>query len=323
MNRSSFLTLENLIRQTKMKRLLFFFTIFLVVHVSKAQQDPQFTHNMFSHIATNPAAAGSGDGICATLMHRLQWVGFDGAPVTSFFAVDAPVNLFGIKSGVGLTLINDEIGFGGNFDIKLAYAYRMNIAGGELGLGINFGIHNINQNAEFIWPEAPENDIPQVFNGSKFDMGVGVFYTNNRLFAGISSTHLLEPEHDLSGSQKTTINRHYYATGGYRFSTPLPELEVEPSVFLKTDLSGFQFSINTNVVYNKKFWGGVSYRVNDSVNALFGLELLNGLRLGYSFDITTSNIGRYSDGSHEIFLRYCFEISVPEYTQKYKSARFL
>ncbi len=308
----------------QMNRYLLLFAISFTVLIVKGQQDPQFSHNMFSHIATNPGAAGSEDGICATAMHRLQWVGMEGAPTTSFFAVDAAISPFGINSGVGLIFSDDKLGFEDNFDLKLAYAYHTMIAGGNLGIGMNFGILNKSFKGDWRFPDPSKSeDMPKESNDTNFDMDFGVFYRNNRLFLGISAKHLLEPELTINAQRSTKTKRHYYLTGGYRLSTPIPSLEVEPSAFIKSDASGFQFSINTNVVYNKKFWGGVTYRADDSVIALLGLELLNGLKLGYAYDITTSDVRKHSDGTHEIFLRYCFEISVPQYTQKYKSARFL
>lgn len=305
-----------------MNKLLLTLSILLAAIFSKAQQDPQFSHNMFSHIATNPGAAGAENAISATAIHRLQWVGFDGAPTTSFFAVDAAVSPFGIKSGVGLIFSDDKLGFEDNFDLKLAYAYRMNLADGTLGIGMNFGIVNKKLEGDWKFPDRTE-DIPQQANATAFDMGMGLFYSSKKIYVGVSSSHLLQPELTLAQQSTTKTKRHYYLTGGYNITTPIPGLEVKPSVFVKTDASSFQFSINTNVVYNKKFWGGVTYRADDSIIALLGLELVNGLKLGYAYDITTSDIGKYSDGTHEVFLRYSFEISVPEYTQKYKSARFL
>ena len=75
--------------------------------------------------------------------------------------------------------------------------------------------------------------------------------------------------------------------------------------------------------YNKRFWGGVSYRAGDAIVGIVGLELFNGVRIGYSYDFTTSRISKYSSGSHEITVGYCFDLSLDKSPQKYKSIRFL
>jgi type IX secretion system PorP/SprF family membrane protein len=156
-----------------------------------------------------------------------------------------------------------------------------------------------------------------------FDMDFGLFYTKGGFYGGLSASHLLSPTLALSEKQSTQLRRHYFAVSGYKFEAFSPSLEVVPSILVKSDGSSFQFSINTNVIYNKKFWGGVTYRAGDSVIAMLGLELVNGLKLGYAYDVTTSEMGKVSNGTHELMLNYCFELSVPQFTHKYKSARFL
>ena len=68
--------------------------------------------------------------------------------------------------------------------------------------------------------------------------------------------------------------------------------------------------------------GGLSYRTKDAVALLMGAELMNGLRVGYSFDLVTSAIGRYGYGSHEVFISYSVDIEKNR-SRKYKSVRFL
>ena len=110
--------------------------------------------------------------------------------------------------------------------------------------------------------------------------------------------------------------------GGYNIKLTDPLFELRPSFLFKSDLAGWQIDLNTNVVYDERFWGGISYRVNDAIALLMGLEMENGLRIGYSFDLVTSAIGRYGYGSHEIFIGYSLNLERSR-NQKYKSVRFL
>ena len=91
---------------------------------------------------------------------------------------------------------------------------------------------------------------------------------------------------------------------------------------LKSDLAGWQLDINTNLVYNDRLWGGITYRTQDAIALLMGLELINGLKVGYSFDLTTSAIARWGYGSHEIFIGYSVDLDRNR-SRKYKSVRFL
>jgi type IX secretion system PorP/SprF family membrane protein len=116
--------------------------------------------------------------------------------------------------------------------------------------------------------------------------------------------------------------RHYYLNGGYNIRLADPLFQLRPSFMLKSDLAGWQLDMNTNVVYNDRIWAGVSYRIQDAIAILIGMEMENGLRFGYSFDLVTSALGRNGFGSHEIFVSYSLNLEKNR-NQKYKSIRFL
>jgi type IX secretion system PorP/SprF family membrane protein len=104
---------------------------------------------------------------------------------------------------------------------------------------------------------------------------------------------------------------------------PNPNFELLPSAFLWTDGRLLQLSINTTVRYNKKVWGGVSYRAGDALTGLIGIELYNGIRIGYSYDFPMNDIRKSTSGSHEFMINYCFDLSMGRSSKRYKSIRFL
>jgi hypothetical protein len=63
--------------------------------------------------------------------------------------------------------------------------------------------------------------------------------------------------------------------------------------------------------------------VGGAMSALLGIELLNGIMVGYSYDLELSPLLKYNSGSHEITVRYCFDLSLDKSPQKYESIRFL
>ena len=97
-----------------------------------SQQDPQFSQNMFNHMAVNPGFAGSQGLVNATMMNRQQWIGFEGNPQTTMVSINAPINPFGIRSGVGFLFMDDRLGFEKNTTLMASYAYRMEIGSGIL-----------------------------------------------------------------------------------------------------------------------------------------------------------------------------------------------
>jgi type IX secretion system PorP/SprF family membrane protein len=296
------------------------------------QQDPEFSQHNSAMSLFNPASAGSHDRVCLNAVHREQWVGFPNAPSTSYFSADGAFSLFGKNMGAGISILNDNFGFNSDLGINLQYAYKLDLGSGKLGIGFNAGI--LNKSLSPVWKTlGPKGEIQEGAQGDPgipqakesriaFDMGLGVFYRSENIFMGISSTHINQAHIKYQNATPNLV-RHYYVLAGYTFQLPNPLFEVMPYFILKTDGKANQIYLNATLKYNKRFWGGVSYRAGAALVGLVGLELFNGVRIGYSYDFETSQIGKYSSGSHEITIGYCFDLSLDKSPQKYKSIRFL
>ena len=90
-----------------MNRILVLLLALLSVVRVSAQQDPQFSQNMFNKLANNPGFAGSRGVIATSVLHRSQWMGFEGAPSTQNFSIDAEIPL--LNGGLGLNIVKDAI----------------------------------------------------------------------------------------------------------------------------------------------------------------------------------------------------------------------
>ncbi len=297
-----------------------------------AQQDPNFSQYMFNYQSINPGYSGSEDMVCMSALNRQQWIGFKNRPDMTAMSVNAPFRLFGAEHGAGLSLLRDVIGFDENLGISAAYAYKMDLGPGRLGLGLSLGIQNRTLDPEWSIPtgegfSTPEEDdlIPTGKESSVlFDLGLGAWYRTDRLFFGISTTHLNQPKIKYTTTETGSyLARHYYLTAGYNFQLPNPMFEITPSVLVQSDGKITHTNLNALLTYNKKLWGGVSYRPGEAVVAMLGLELFNGIRVGYSYDYATTSLQNYSGGSHELMLSYCFSISVDRTPERYKSVRIL
>lgn len=314
------------------KKFSFLFIIFIANLAALGQQDPQYTNNMFYKMGVNPGYAGSEDAISGIILNRYQWAGFDGSAKTLVFSADAPITLFGAPGGVGLNIINDEIGFEKNVLVNLNYAYKARLSFGVLGVGLSAGLFNKGMNGKWESPDdeegiyiqpgsdpgVPQGDASQV----AFDVGLGAYLKTPQYYLGLSVTHVNQPGIKYADLAESFLARHYYLTGGYNIRMRDPLFELRPSFLIKTDPAGWQVDMNANLVYNDRMWAGLSYRLQDAIAVLMGIELLNGLRVGYSFDLVTSAIGRYGYGSHEIFVGYSVDLERNR-SKKYKSVRFL
>lgn len=293
---------------------------------AKSQQDPQFSQILFNPMSINPGYAGSLNMIGLGAINKLQWAGFgDGAPVSTAVSINSPISPFGFNSGIGLSILNDKYGFNSDLGISFSYAarFKFKVIDGSLGIGVNGGVVNNSINPTWTFPEgAADNSIPQKKESSiNFDLGLGLYYNTERMFFGVSATHLNESKINKS-TQPARYTRQYYVTGGYSLELG-KAWQYEPSVLITTDLASSRFAFNSIVKYNKKFWGGVSYRIGEAFTGMIGMELFNGVKIGYAYDYSTSRISRYNNGSHEFMLGYNFQLKKEKPPQQYKSIRFL
>ncbi|MGB0886624.1 MAG: PorP/SprF family type IX secretion system membrane protein [Vicingaceae bacterium] len=316
-----------------MKKLIISTAFLFAGFIASAQQDAQFTQNMFNKLSINPGSAGHNGGICATFLTRTQWVGFEGRPQTHLFSADAR---FG-KHGVGLSVSQDKLGIESSLIAKGTYAFHLRLGPGELGIGLEVGMINKSFGADFIATDNPIDD-PSIPNATtsatKFDAGFGLYYQiKNKMYVGISTLHL--PQSELKdaaagggeGSLNYASTRHYYIMAGYDFdvSGGSQKWVVKPSILAKTDAASTQLDVNALVLYNNLVWGGVSYRMQDAIAVLAGVNVpkVTGLKLGVSYDVTTSAVGDHSSGSFEVMIKYCTSIMSKPKREVYHSVRFL
>ena len=287
---------------------------------SFGQQDPQFSQNMFNRLQPNPATAGSNDAICGTLLYRSQWVSFEGAPKTGLLSVDMPVEF--LHGGLGLSLVTDKLGAENTFNAKLAYALRLNVGSGKIALGADVGIIQRSLDGTKFNPlDQGDVLIPQGnVSGNGLDFGAGLYYSNERFYIGGSATHLQQGTIDY-GDLTTEVKSHYYGMAGATLNLT-PSVALKPSVFVKSVSPKTIADINLNVHFSNRFYIGASYRTEDAIIAMLGFTVLDNLRIGYSYDMTTSKIKDFSDGTHEISLGYCYKI-VKKVPPIIKNVRFL
>lgn len=317
-----------------MRNLLVLLFLLVVGFVANGQQEAQFSHNMFTNMAINPGYAGSQDAICLTSVVRQQWLGWTdpnesgdkNSPQTMLFTVDGAIQ--SINSGIGLNIFQDKLGFETNLGVKLAYAYRQQIGPGKLGIGAQVGF--LNKQIDFSKFEPIQKDDPLLQSKNTessmiTDFAFGLFYKMPQMYAGISTSQLAESDFQggVSNLASPSLKRHYYIIGGYQYDLT-PEFQLRPSVLVKTDFASTQYDINSLVVYNNRFWGGLTYRPQDAVVVLLGLEW-NNFKFGYAYDVTTSAVGaaKRSSGSHEVMVNYCFTIEIPHVPSRHKTVRFL
>ncbi|MEO8762100.1 MAG: type IX secretion system membrane protein PorP/SprF [Bacteroidia bacterium] len=307
-----------------------------VSSLSYAQQDPQFTQFMHCKQAYNPAVVGTSGSVCFDALYRQQWVNFPGAPKTGLFAFNMNAGNFGI----GLTVVNDQIGFQNTTMARAAVAYHIHIGNtGILSIGADAGIFQTRINGTYVAPQTnhdpaiPNNGYgSQSINKMAPDFNGGIYYTiPNKLYVGVSTTHLGAQSLNSVGNGGNPISpyslsydmaRHYYLMAGYTFNLNNGQDALQPNVLVKTDAASTQVDINLTYMYKKMIGLGVSYRLQDAVAPMLVFKSKGGLHAAFSYDLTTSKIKGYTAGTWEISIGYCMKPKDPMKKQSHWNTRY-
>lgn len=315
-----------------MRRPLLFTIVLLLTCVSltRAQYDVRLSQYFQAKPYYNPASVGATEDLNILALARMEWVGIKGAPLSFFAMADMPLTLGKTQHGIGVVLLTESIGLFQNTHVGLQYAYKQKLFGGTISGGFQIGL--VNQSFDGSKVEMVESEYHQQtdeaiptsqVSGMGFDMNFGLFYTHKKFYAGIGMAHLIEPELQLGENAYSYIGRTYNFMGGYNIQLPNPLFELQPSVFLLTDLQSFHTDITARLEYNKMFNGGVSYRVNESVGILFGVKI-GRFQAGYAYDFPITALGQATSGSHELCVRYSLKLKKTKTGKnRHKSVRIL
>ncbi len=288
-----------------MRTRLLIFAMMLVGMVSYSQQDAQYTQYMYNTINVNPAYAGSRGVMSIFGLHRTQWVGLDGAPVTNAFSVNSPIE--NTNLGVGLSFVNDRIGPTVENTISTDLSYTIPVSETyKLSFGIKATANlfsfdrdklNIQNQADPLLQSLSNNFSPNV--------GAGAYFHSDKSYLGLSVPNFFQTKRYNDNDYAVYKERmNAYLIGGYVFDLS-PNLKFKPA-FLGKMVQGapLQLDVSGNFLINDKFVLGAAWRWSAAASLMAGFQVSDGLYIGYGYDLETTKLAHYNSGSHEIFLRY-------------------
>ncbi len=288
-----------------MKTKLFSIVMMFTAIVSYAQQDAQYTQYMYNTINVNPAYAGSRGALSIFALHRTQWVGLDGAPVTNTVSLNTPFN--NSKLGLGVSIVNDEIGPSTNNSISADISYYIPVSEScKLSFGVKGTANIFDIDVTKLNPgDQTDPAFQNMDNEFSPNIGAGLYLHSQKGYLGFSIPNFIETnaynDNDVA-VYKEKIN--YYLIGGYVFDLN-SAIKFKPTFMAKmTDGAPLQLDVSGNFMFNEKFTVGLAYRWSASVSAMVGFQITDGLYLGYAYDFETTELDNYNSGSHEIFLRF-------------------
>lgn len=272
---------------------------------SYAQQDAQYTQYMYNTINVNPAYAGSRGALSFFALHRTQWVGLDGAPVSNTLSVNTPFN--NSKLGLGVSIINDEIGPSTSNSISTDISYTIPVSESyKLSFGVKGTANLFSIDVNKLNPsDQTDPQFQNIDNEFSPNIGAGIYLHSHKAYIGFSVPNFIETDayndNDIA-IYKEKIN--YYLIGGYVFDLS-PSIKFKPTFMTKlVEGSPLQVDVSGNFMFNEKFVVGLAYRWSAAMSAMVGFQVSDAFYIGYSYDFETTELDNYNSGSHEIFLRY-------------------
>lgn len=270
-----------------------------------AQQDAQYTQYMYNTININPAYSGSRGALSVFTLHRTQWVGLDGAPVTNAVSINTPFT--NSRLGLGISLLNDRIGASTNNSISADISYTIPVSESyNFSFGIKGTAKMFSIDVNKLKP-SNQNDplIQNIDNEFSPNVGAGLYLHSDKAYIGLSIPNFIETntynDNDVA-IYKEKIN--YYLITGYVFDLS-PSMKFKPALMSKIVKGApLQVDVSANFMFNEKFTIGLAYRWSAAISGMVGFQISDGLYAGYAYDFETTALANYNSGSHEIFLRY-------------------
>lgn len=288
---------------------LIFLILLLTARISWAQQDPMFTQYNFNMQTVNPAYAGTWESMGFLVLGRYQWAGMPGAPTTYTFSMQTPTR--NKKVGLGLNVINDQIGKEQRLSLFGDYSYRLKMSENTyLRLGLKFGVTNYN-NILSQYAQNDEDGRDPISDGEidvKYmpNFGVGAFLYSERYYVGFSIPKLIRNEFKNNFTNLSTESelQHFFLTAGY-VANLSENLKFKPSILTKAIYGApVELDLSANFLLKDKIWLGAMYRINDSYGFIAQWIFDKKLRLGYAIDFTTTPLQSFHNGSHEVMISY-------------------
>lgn len=295
-----------------------------------AQQDTQQSMYWATPTLYNPATAGCDSALHITAFNRMQWLGVKDAPNTTFVSADIPVMLGRRRTGVGLSVYNDQAGLFATTLVNAQLNASLKLWGGRLALGVQpaFVNQSFDGGGVFIptgeaWDPSDDAIPTSEVSGMGFDLGAGLYYERGWWYGGLSVQHINAGQIELEDYAYTEFARTFYLHAGGNIPLKRSPLVLQPSLLVKSTVQFTQYDLTMRVLYDRRFWGGVSWRPGDSMVLMVGADI-GSVRVGYAYDVPLSQMSLAGGGSHELLATYTLQIDLDKQRNRgTKSIRIL
>lgn len=313
-------------RKYNICRLSLIVLMFLMVNQLKAQ-DASFSQNYASPLYLSPSFTGLTEGSRLALNYRDQWPNIPGTYRTMAFSFDHYFPDY--NSGIGLLYYRDDQGGGQIVDqnVGVLYAYEVYVSDNIMirpGIQFKYAQAIVNPSSAYFGDQMGASDGSVNAGGSvssseqtnKFDAAASVMIYSNYYWGGVTVDHLVKSDIGYTDIE-TTKGMKLTAFGGfkwvYKSGRRIPDQSISFAFNYRQQQDFSQLDFGAYWMYNP-IEIGLWYRGlpmanteelsnSDAIIAIFGVNL-GKVRLGYSFDLTLSDLAGNTGGAHEFSIMY-------------------
>ena len=280
--------------------------ILVAAGTAVGQQIPMFNSYTLNKFLINPSFAGASGKTNIYGINRIQYAGFDGAPVTYMFTADAGFK--DKKFGIGGLLYSDRNNLIAQNGFQLSYAYTIKLSDKlNLGMGLNAGAVQWTLNLDQLKVDDPSETVLSNYktNATTFRSDFGLRLSSEKFELGIAIPQLVSSKVNYSDYLNNSKGKyasipHYIVNLGYLLALK-NDINIKPMVVVRgaKDINP-QIDIVGLLDWKSKAYFTAGYRTGYAASIGGGLRLAKGITFGYTYDRPLNTISTYSSGSHEI-----------------------
>lgn len=292
-----------------MKKLLVSCSLFLLSFVVIAQQETQYSQWMWNHLSYNPALAGIQNCSKVKTMSRVQWVGFDGAPVSNLVTFTTPIKtkrtqMFTPRQGFGIKFERDNIGPFSTNGLSLMYAIHFNFTQEtRISFGLGLGVKQSTFSNRNITTYEPD---PATQKSSTFYTPIATFGTwwdGKNYYVGLTLDQLTTSKWSGVGVE-SYYRLHYNLSSGFRYVVN-ESFTIVPNLLVKKTIdSPMSIDLNAFLDFKDAFKIGLGLRNNESFLGMMQVRFKEHYAFGYSVDFISSKINTVALLTHEFSFQY-------------------
>lgn len=291
-----------------MKKILLFLMA-VVAGFTLHAQDLNISHYPFYRDGLNPGSFMQNNDINVFVLYNNEFSGFAQQPNTQL--ADVSFNINGHK--LGLSVLNDVIGFDKAQNIKLRFAKQFTISEKSFfSFGLSAGaMHNSLQATKMSFEYDDDPLSYSDYTHTRLDFDFGGEIQLDRLFLGLSVTHLGK---QVSNPENDNPISHYYGYAQYAINAN-NAFRFYPNILMRVWKNTFWGEAGLQLFYKNNVWLGSTYTGNHDLTFNTGLRVAKRIMFGYAFksNMNSQILKPWGTNSHEVFLNFAFnnkEVSI-------------